>query len=68
MDNRQVSSEDSAINNGGSPMTAYAQADLCRLALESLLKRTKDADTRVTVEAVLASLDVVISEMKGPGK
>lgn len=49
-------------------MTAYAQADLCRLALESLLKRTKDADTRVTVEAVLASLDVVISEMKGPGK
>jgi hypothetical protein len=41
-------------------MTAYAQADISRLALEGLLKRTKDADTRVTVEAVLESLHVVL--------
>ncbi|MEQ8444859.1 MAG: hypothetical protein RIB57_03125 [Pelagibacterium sp.] len=43
-------------------MTAYAQADLSRLALESLLKRTKDVDTRVTVEAALKSLSIVLQE------
>ena len=43
-------------------MTAFTQADLSRLALESLLKRTRDEDTRQTVEQVLKSLDVVLKE------
>lgn len=43
-------------------MLAYAQADASRLALESLLRRTKDEDTRQTIEQVLKSLAVVLRE------